>query len=386
MKNCITFPVRQSSDALFYTTNIVLSPIVFGLGTMGNLLAVIVFSHGTLRKDNPLYVYLGAIATVHVFTLLLLIPSSIQDMEMFPPEVTYSKLMVYVTTYSHGLTQMLRQVATWILVFAVLVRYTNVRRLFEKPRWTRISASRIIVFVVFLFCMMVNFPRFFAVAVTEVEGHCFKDVTLWHFNYTDLGTHHVFATVYPWVVVSVGYAVPFSLIFIMAAMLLARVRISRLKATTLALHTPKDVDDNEVQISGMLLVVVAVFFALEIPDAACHLWFAIAGPTLRRTMEFYHFQLIAHFLGTLHCCVNFGIYILFSSDFRKICRRTFCCLCNAADEYTEPITCASVCCCSRRESSDDSGSSSASRSSIVASLYKKFSKEDVKKKEHSPWI
>ncbi len=103
MKSCITFPVRQTANPLFYTTNIVLSPILFGLGIMGNLLAVAVFNHSHLRRESPLYVYLSAISVVDTLTLLLLIPNSIQDMEVLPPNVTYSRMMAHVaqktTTY-----------------------------------------------------------------------------------------------------------------------------------------------------------------------------------------------------------------------------------------------------------------------------------------------
>ena len=265
-----------------------------------------------------------------------------QDTEIADPEVTYSRWMAFLITKSYGISNITKHSATWIMVFLPIISLQCSRSPFRKDRWTKISTSRIVIFLIILFCTVIDFPRFLEVAVTRVEGHCFENMEIWDWKYTEFGSTNLFIVVFPLMIVIICFGIPFVLILIFTSMLWSHLR-SKPKQKKV-LYTPKNPDQVIYQASSLVLIVVLVFSALQLPDAIVQIFVALYGLPFSLTPGFHEFAAVSRLLVLVRCSINFLLYCLLSSEFRKAFSRTFCCLC-IKDEYYEPITCKTVFCC-----------------------------------------
>lgn len=354
MVTCLTFPVRRSTSALFYTTNIVLAPVIYGVGIIGNLLLILILNRRYLRKENAVYVYLTGIAAVDILDLLVRIPRSLRDMEVLPVNMSYSKAMSYASWMCYGADFVLRNAATWLLVFASIVRYISARWPFNPRRFTRISSSRIAVFTIFMFCAMLNFARFFEVSAIEVQGHCFPGQELWMEGPTSFSRRPGYSLVYPWLIVSLCHFLPLLLIFIFLCLIGHYVKWRHFSPSHVchhALRKPRNEDQRELQLSITVFIIIVTFIILETPNILKQVLLAAYGRELDENQFFYEFSLIADCLSLIRCTLNFVYLSIFSYDFRKTFTRTFCCLCGKcmADEFYEGFTCCPCCCSSKDE-------------------------------------
>ena len=412
MPDCVVFPVRQASNPVFYTTNIVLMPVIFGLGIMGNLLSLVVLNRSSLRRESPVYVYLTGLAVMDLLRLVINVPVAIRDMEVLQPDVTYSYDMVLLATYAEGFAHLFKHTATWLISFVGVVRWVGLRWPRLRLRWRKISASRVVVFLLFVLCCVLDFPRFFQARVVPVVGHCFSGMTLWHWQYTRFGSHPAYIAVYPWVVTIIGYLLPFFLLLVFGVLMALYAPWSRIVRAKIILRSPRDDDEGELQLTAMLLVMSSIYLLLELPACMVQILVSLNDrQVLATNNRFTDFSLIADCLSLMHCSVSFIVYNLMSGDFRKAFRRSFCCCCDTGDEYYEPVSCTSVmnscgvCCCGdeqeevtrsttpdrkrkRRHDTpvtspppEESRSSSSRTSSVLAALYKKLSRDSTPKQE-----
>ncbi|ELT91263.1 hypothetical protein CAPTEDRAFT_202379 [Capitella teleta] len=350
--HCVPFPVRRSTSALFYATNIVLSPVIYGVGLVGNLLLLLMLQRRFLRKESAVYVYLTGIAVVDVLSLLVRIPRSLRDMEILPINSSYSKPMAYAAWMCYGADYVFRNSSSWCLAFACIARYISARWPYSPRRFTRISSSRIAVFTLFMFSAMVNFARFFEISAIEVQGHCFPGASLWSEARTSFSRRVGFGVVYPWITACLCYIVPFILIVIFISLLSHATGGAHLRPSRVcheALRKPRNEDQREIQLTVSVFVITMTYFALETPTIIKHVMLAAMGPTLEQNDFFYEFTLIADCLSLISCTLNFFHLSIFSHDFRKTFTRTFCFLCTRCmgDEYFEGVSCSP--CCSGKE-------------------------------------
>lgn len=157
--NC-TDPVHYVDNPVWQATNAVLLPVQFCFGMVGSVLTIVVLNGAHMRTSNAIYVYLTALAALDFLTLAMTIPTYLRDMEIIPLEVGFSEDMATYLLLYNGFGNIVQHSSIWVIVFVALVRYVAVSRPFRKRRWTRISASRIIVFLIVLACVVVDFARY----------------------------------------------------------------------------------------------------------------------------------------------------------------------------------------------------------------------------------
>ncbi len=156
--NC-TDPLHYVENPVWQATNGVLLPVHFCFGFLGNLFILIVLNGAHMRTSNPIYVYLVGLASLDLLNLGMRIPTYLRDMEILPLERGFSEGMAYYVMLYNGFGSIVRHSEIWVVVFAALVRYFMISRPFSKRRWMRISASRIIVFLIVVACVILDFAR-----------------------------------------------------------------------------------------------------------------------------------------------------------------------------------------------------------------------------------
>lgn len=267
---------------------------------------------------------------------------------------------------------MLRHSSGWFTTMAVAIRYAGTRLHDDSPaRWTRISASRIVAFVLLVSCVLLDCTRFVDTAVNELTGHCFAGVSLWTHNVTQFSVRPFYADIQPTVSVVAGQLVPFVLTLLFTTLLFVghlRCRCCRSVARhiSVTLRVPADHDEREYQLSFTVFAVSLAFLCLDSLTTAVditHVSLFLFRPNTNNSnmatgssddvtvAVLRYLQQIGRCTSLIRCAVNFVIIVLYSHDFRKTLRRMFCCCCPSEDDvYYEPVTCCSCCCRRQRRS------------------------------------
>ena len=77
-KTCVPFPSRSPASATVWGVDMVLVPMVFGLGLCGGILSLMVLHRANLRKESAVYVYLAGLTVLDLITLLAVVPKTLQ--------------------------------------------------------------------------------------------------------------------------------------------------------------------------------------------------------------------------------------------------------------------------------------------------------------------
>jgi len=345
---CIKHQLHPRPDALFYVTDVVLPPIIFVVGVAGNLLIFVILSRRSMRRLSAVYVYYTAVAVVDLLALLCAALSFVRDLDHVPLSVAYSRSMAYAIWTRHAVEPILRHTAGWLTATAAGVRCATVRLgtvAESSAHWTGISANRVIAFVIFVSCILLDFTRFLDAAVVELTDHCFAGIRLWSHNVTALGRRRFYVELQPAVSSLAGEALPIALSLLFALILIVgHLRCCR-RTASVALHTPVDDDERQHQLSVTVFALSTAFIILDGPTAAVGLarvfYFRSSTATgSENSHALYNLSLIARCLSLARCAVNCVIIAVVNYDFRKTARRTCCCCCTSQDDvYFEPVAC-----------------------------------------------
>jgi len=336
---CVEYQLRPRTGALFYVTDVVLPPIIFGVGLVGNLLLILVLSRRPMRRDSAVYVYYTAAAAIDLAALLCAVPAFVRDVDVLPLSVANSRPMSYAVWGRRGVEPVLRHAAGWLTATAAGVRSVDAQLGASSSRWTRISVSRVVAFVIVVACVLLDFTRFLDAAVVELADHCFAGVRLWSLNVTDLGRQRFYAELQPAASTVAGETLPLALSLLFAMILLVgHLRCCR-RSPSAARRTP-GLDDH--QLSVTVFALSTAFVVLDGPTAAVGLIrvFYFRSSAAAGSEDLYHPSLVARCLSLARCAVNCVIVTVVNYDFRVTMRRTCCCWCAPLDDvYFEPVTC-----------------------------------------------
>lgn len=341
MAECRVFPVYRADDICFYITHVVMSPIVFGVGVLGNLTCIVVLNTRFIRKANPTYAYINGLAIVDILYLLLLIPRYLQESGTLPMEISHCRIMAHAVNITNGATEIFTHCGPWFVLMAAVVflagaetkSYKN-----HKPAWLKISVSRIIAFVIFLASVLLNFPRFFESSVKEVKNHCLEGlVKLWGFEPTSLGQNLLYTDLYPWIVTGLSFFLPYSILIILAITIPVKLRIKQFCKTKVTVtNTLKFNGKRVLQLGKCLFVLIILFAILETPANVKSLLVALYGEEFKKSKGYEEFVLISELLHRIRASIPFLLYSLLDGAFRKSLRRILCC---ASDDFYEPCVC-----------------------------------------------
>ncbi|KAK2164635.1 hypothetical protein LSH36_61g10009 [Paralvinella palmiformis] len=338
--DCTPFPAREDISILSYIIHGILVPVLFGIGLMGNFVIVVLSNHPSLRKESAVFVYICGLAVTNAIILLCTVPTTLQQVEIFPANVTFSRPMAYADMVCYIFGTIGHHASLWLLVMLGFFTVYSWRHPFTSSRMSRNSTNRIVVFVSVLVCALIDFPRFLEVNVSEVMGHCFVGMSLWRFDVAEFSSRQLLAVAYPWLVTGLCHVMPLTLILVGAMLLWRDAGWRQLRDARVALRTTSDVDQRRLGLVKTIWIVLLVGFSLELPKLAVRIAEHVSGLTADHGRILYCAELVAHYLCLIQTSVGFFLYTIYCSDFRKALRRTFCCLC--ADEYYEPCACCSV--------------------------------------------
>ena len=300
--------------------NIGIVGILVLVGLLGNCLVILVMrSEKTNKTVNFL---LQSLAVVDASYLIA---------SFFIQTLTQINVLVhwryfgYVEVVIWPLASIAQTAVMWIVVLVTVDRYVAVRCPFRKSCLSTIHRARAAVALIVTAAVLYNLPRFFEKQV-KLDYVC--DVTNTHFELvyqsrrTDMRKNRVYFILYKTILyMLLRLAIPLVTLFVLNIQLIRLLRAATQSHATLTQTRPK-----KDSFTVVLVAIVSVFLACEIPDAVLRVTLAVfhflGAPYDFITMSYVNTTTNA--LLTLNSAVNCFIYTATGKNFRNRLRMLVC--------------------------------------------------------------
>ncbi|XP_064644305.1 FMRFamide receptor-like isoform X2 [Lineus longissimus] len=302
-------PNQGFYDKAQFVTGLICYPIVCIFGITGNLISIIVISHGKLL--NSTNIYLAALAVSDTIKLMndfcyFLV---ILLLRVDPPmgELGYA----YLYPYAHFIFNATACVTAWLTVSVAVERYILVCRPARAKHLCTIRRARINTTLVFIAMSMLCVPFALRYETITRTSNTTNETAL-DVEVTSLWRNKTFETVYTWGQNLIRSVIPLLVLCVLNFLIIHAVRRTRARKTVFSRH----------RITIMLLCVIIVFLLCITPDAIMSTVFGFGyyeeNYLVRGVREFTDFLLL------VNSAVNFILYCIFNTLFRKQFMVLFC--------------------------------------------------------------
>ena len=285
---------------------ICLGALIILIGTVGNMLSLILWICSSLRK-HPLASYMTVLAISDMLTLYSRLFPEIIGMEtnLFLGDVNAALCYVrFFLTYTSG------HMTAWLLTFMSINKAIAVCIPFKAKRFITCKSGWMVVGVI-------------TVAIIGLNMHIF-----WTFSFDPLkeeircgGSDFVY-DIWPWIDLAFGVLVPFALLILTNIVIIYK--IVGANRRRLGLTTVKKNDNDLTSVSAILIALSLAFLVLNLPTILFVLLFNDELLVGMQQFEVNFFQSFAFLLQYLNSSINFFLYCLTWPTFREKLRLMFC--------------------------------------------------------------
>ncbi|XP_022326458.2 FMRFamide receptor-like [Crassostrea virginica] len=321
-------PLKSASfDQLRLTRLVVqkfLVPIITCAGVVGNVVSIAVLTHKSMKTSTNRY--LTALA---IFDMLYLVTSMILSLNHYK-EISEKKFFQYFYLYSVVFVDIWSNISVCLTVTFTVERYVGVCHPMKGRAICTPKRAQIITCCVILFVIIATSPEFLG---REVYEEVNLGVTTHRIRYTSIGESKGYAVFYSWFIVLMFTFIPLTALLSFNIILIRSVckanRIRR-QMTYVAVNRPGETNSGEqTKITCMLISVAFVFILCQLPTAATicfNTYVELSGKTLTRS-EGNYLRIagnVSNILISVNAAVNFILYSVMSTKFRKVFLRMFC--------------------------------------------------------------
>lgn len=329
MNSMMDNPLELASDEQLRLTRLVvqkcLVPIITCAGVTGNVVSIAVLTHKSMKTSTNCY--LTALA---IFDILYLVTSLALSLKHYE-DINEQKIYKYFYLYSRVLADIWSNVSVCLTVTFTLERYVGVCHPIKGRAVCTPKRARIITCCVVLFVLIATSPEFLEREVFESKNN--KTLTITEIITTEIGESRAYTVFYHWFIVAMFTFIPLAALLGFNIILIRSVckanRIRR-RMTYVAVNRPGEAHSGEhTRITCMLISVAFVFIICQLPTATmiCYItYLELSGTELTHTENNYRKIAgnVANILISLNAAVNFFLYSVMSTKFRKVFQRLFC--------------------------------------------------------------
>ena len=303
----------------FYTWGVTAN-IISCYGIVGNVLSIIVLSHRQMRNSTSYYLISLAIYDMLVLlfmSLFLAIPTIYLEKDIL--EGYY-----FAYPYMHPFVYPIALIAQTGTVYTILAftveRYIAVCRPLHAANTCTMARTKRVILIIFISSITYNIPRFFEYQTKQIWSDDYNR-TIATIEFTEIGKNKVFQEVYfIYTYLIVMFLLPFSLLTVLNILLIRAV--NHAKATR---HAITSSSSKETNLTVMLIVVINVFLACQLPALVDNMMVTIFGlEKLNCSVDWVRFTTISNLLVVVNSAVNFILYCTVGKRFRKVFIKIFC--------------------------------------------------------------
>ena len=317
---------RGAFETFSFAMNVVVAGSVSVAGSICNVLCFL-----TIQQDRhklSMSILLQGLAVSD--TLFLLYTFLYTVLRSVYPGTGYMKayydLSPYIVAYVLPFGWIAQTTSTWIIVLVTIDRYVAVCHPFQAKNWCNIHRARTAVVVVWLASVVFNFPRFFyyhhrQFGVDNGNQTTISGTFVAHAESESGGEFwERYRTIYHiGISMAMMYVIPVPVLACLNTKLIREIANARKRQLQLT-GTKNERDTLAVTIN--LIAVVTVFIICETPDFIATIITLEHIHVSKVTLQY--FLCIKEFLLVFSRAINFVIYCLFYSKFRRLLRILLC--------------------------------------------------------------
>ena len=304
----------------------VVPPILLALGTVGNLLSIIVLLKKTTRKSSTA-VYLTTLACTD---LLVLWTGLLRQWIKYLFKIDVRHLSQFGCKLHVFLVYAGTQMASWILVAVTTERFIGVWCPHKVKMGCTPATACTVVTIICILISCLNAHWFFGVGELELT---FGNVTQTYKCVTLFDSYGEFLHfIWPWVDMCVFGLIPFVILVFANSAIVIKVVLSHKKSRSIVAPARRGSKQNKSnskssQLTAMLLTINTVFLLCVTPISIYLIGEPIWIKSVKTIEEYAIFTLwwaiVNSFMYTNHT-VNFMLYFLSGSRFRQEVKALFC--------------------------------------------------------------
>ncbi|GAB1606664.1 FMRFamide receptor-like [Argonauta hians] len=294
-------------------------PIVIFFGVVSNVLNIIVLTHKSMNTSTNVY-----LTVLAIFDTLYLIFSFTLSLKHFA-QVKSVDAYIYWIPYGHVLTDMCSNVGVWQTITFTVERYIGVCHPIRGHVICTPQRARIITAIVSSIAIAVTVPEFFERRIVERLNP--NNQTVLRIELTEFGESYSYDKGYnSFLVISFTFLPLISLVFFNGLLIRAVVKANKIRRfMSKAPQRKSEKSGSEQQkITLMLISVALVFLICQFPGALL-LLYATSIAHGRRGNDIKIAANITNLLVQINSSVNFILYSLISTKFRRTFALVFCC-------------------------------------------------------------
>jgi len=297
----------------------IIVPLIFCavvlFGCVGNILVVVVVIRNREQYASTTNIFIVNLAIADLAFLVFCVP--FHAVTYSPDSWPFGNVVCKLV---HGIQFASMAASIYTLVAMSLDRFLAVGYPLRTKHLRQPPAALAVVVGVWTASLLLAAPWIAVYTVREYELPGFSPLLVCADDWDTFGWHRPTGFL---VLFVVDYAVPVTLIGVLSAL-----TVSRLWAT----ETTSDGGPAQRQsvvakqrVTGLIIVVVAVFAACWLPSHVVWLWTNFFPASWRHTYPFYYGHIAARVLSYANSCMNPFIYAFVSSRFRREFRRALRC-------------------------------------------------------------
>ncbi|KAK2159788.1 hypothetical protein LSH36_146g03019 [Paralvinella palmiformis] len=211
----------------------------------------------------------------------------------------------------------------WITVLIAFNRYIAICKPFQAPKLCTMSRVRLQVILMVGFCVLYCVPRFFEYRIAYVHDVRINR-TVPIANITSLLENDYYKYIYEnGLYTLIVFLAPLVMLVMLNACLIRELWRARQRALQRQMPAFVAVDDQENNLTLVMVVIILVFVMCQTPALINNMLFVLAGSQYVCGRPYFYYFHISNLLVSANSAVNFVIYCIFRKQFRERLR-AFC--------------------------------------------------------------
>ena len=315
---------------LFYQVGI---PVICLFGVVGNILNLLILTRKQLscsmdRMEKSAHIGLVALAVSDMMFCVVLFPMPflVVQNRMYFTSITLE--LVY-RMYHEALLNTFLFTSTWLTVAMATARYFAVCHPIHARGFIDIRCTKVLIISIYVVSILFNLPFFWRWTLAEMpchDGCVCQSMLVIGYIFRNTTVLYTYSTV--WAVL--GTFLPFvTLLYCNVCLIRALRRSLQMRRQ----HSTHRGDTSGHHLTPTLISIVILFMVLVCPSE--FLRFAQSVILHRQRITQYALATyITNFLEAVNFAMNFLLYFLINSHFRKIVKRVLCCEKNGGHPKT----------------------------------------------------